>query len=63
MKSKLELVPRLLRTKQAAQYLSVSPWTLRKLAQDGKLPLIAEGAWRFDRVDLDKYVEQNKINL
>jgi len=62
MKSK-QLEPRLLRTKQAAAYLAVSPWTLRKLAQDGKLPVIADGAWRFDRVDLDKYVEQSKINL
>ena len=55
--------PRLLRTKDAARYLGISPWKLRKLVQDGLLPFVqeAEGAaWRLDLSDLDCFVVRNK---
>jgi excisionase family DNA binding protein len=53
--------PRLLRTKQAAIYLGCSPCTIRRLAQNGAFPYIPEGsAWRFDRADLDRYIETAK---
>lgn len=58
-----ELGKRLLRTKEAAQYLSISPWKLRRLVQDGLLPIVQEGegaAWRIDVCDLDGFVERNK---
>ena len=54
---------RLLRTKEAAQYLSISPWKLRRLVQDGLLPIVqdSEGAaWRIDVRDLDGFIERNK---
>jgi excisionase family DNA binding protein len=54
---------RLLRTREAAQYLSLSPWKLRKLIQDGKLPVVQDGAgvpFLLDIRDLDGYVERNK---
>lgn len=54
---------RLLRTREAAEYLSVSPWKLRKLVQDGLLPIVqaSEGAaWRVDVRDLDGFIECNK---
>jgi excisionase family DNA binding protein len=54
---------RLLRTREAAQYLSVSPWKLRKLVQDGLLPVVQAsegGAWRVDVRDLDSFIERNK---
>jgi excisionase family DNA binding protein len=54
---------RLLRTKEAAEYLSVSPWKLRKLVQDGLLPIVQDSdgaAWRVDVRDLDGFIERNK---
>lgn len=54
---------RLLTTKEAAQYLGVSTWTIRRLVQEGKLPVVSgceECNWRFDVRDLDHWIEQNK---
>ena len=54
---------RLLRTKQAAEYLCMSEWKLRKLIQDGVLPYLheAEGApFYLDVHDLDEYIDRNK---
>ena len=59
------MVPRLLRTSEAARYLNVSPWKLRRLVHDEQLPVI-DGAdsvganWLFDRLDLDRWIEQQK---
>ena len=61
-----EVPSRLLRTKQAAEYLSCSDWTLRKLVRDGKIPhvLLGEesGAWRFDVRDLEALIESHRQN-
>jgi excisionase family DNA binding protein len=57
------LAKRLLRTREAAQYLSISPWKLRRLIQDGLLPIVQENegtAWRIDVRDLDAFVERHK---
>lgn len=54
---------RLLRTRQAAEYLCVSEWKLRRLIQDGMLPYLhgGEGApFLLDIRDLDDYIEKNK---
>jgi excisionase family DNA binding protein len=54
---------RLLRVREAAEYLSLSPWKLRRLIQDGRLPIVQAsegGAWRVDVRDLDAFIEQNK---
>jgi excisionase family DNA binding protein len=54
---------RLLRVRDAAQYVSLSPWKLRKLVQDGQLPIVkyAENApWLLDVRDLDGWVERHK---
>ena len=50
--SKPALPRRLLRVREAAQYLSVSPWKLRRLVQDGLLPIV--------QADLDAFIERNK---
>jgi excisionase family DNA binding protein len=63
---KATITPRLLRTREAAQYLAMSPWQLRNLAHDGKLPFVAEEGscvWRFDRLDLDNYIESAKTSI
>jgi excisionase family DNA binding protein len=50
-----------LKTKNACQYLSFSPDTLRKLVIDGVLPFIQIGRhWWFDVADLDAYVNKTK---
>jgi excisionase family DNA binding protein len=54
---------RLLRTKQAAEYLNLSPWKLRQLIAYGQLPVVqaAEGSpFLLDIRDLDGYIERNK---
>jgi excisionase family DNA binding protein len=54
---------RLLRTKEAAEYLSVSPWKLRRLIQDGRLPVVQDGdgsPFLLDVRDLDSYIDRNK---
>lgn len=63
--NRANIVPnrRLLRLKTAAVYLSLSPWKLRALIQDGKLPVVqdAEGSpFLLDVRDLDAFVERNK---
>jgi hypothetical protein len=57
-------VKRLLRTKHAAAYLSMSEWKLRRLIQEAILPFIqdqeGDGPFLLDVRDLDAYIESNK---
>jgi len=52
------------KTKQAAEYLAISPWKLRNLVQEGLRPYIEDGGgtspWRFDIRDLDTYIERSR---
>ncbi len=55
--------PRLLRLKSACEYLSLSPWKLRRLIQEGRLPVVQDcegGPFLLDVRDLDGFVERNK---
>lgn len=58
------LIPRLVKTKQAAEYLAISQWKLRNLVQEGLIPYIEDGGgtspWRFDVRDLDAYIERSR---
>ena len=58
------ITPRLVKTKQAAEYLAVSQWKLRNLVQQGLIPFIEDGGgmspWRFDIRDLDAYIERSR---
>jgi len=54
---------RLVRTSEAAQYLAVSPWKLRQLVLQGRLPVVQDtdgGVFLFDLRDLDAYIERHK---
>jgi len=54
---------RLFRLKAAAEYLSMSPWKLRRLIQDGNLAVVQDtdgSPFLLDVRDLDAYVERNK---
>lgn len=54
---------RLVRTKEAATYLSMSEWKLRRLIQDGTVPFVQDNQnapFLLDVRDLDAYIESNK---
>lgn len=53
-------LPRLLTTRQAAEYLSLQPQTLRDWRANGRGPksIKVEGAVRYRAVDLAVFVEQ-----
>jgi excisionase family DNA binding protein len=56
--------PRLLKVKEAAQYLSISTWKIRRLIGDRQLPYLqfeAYGPFLLDVADLDAFIEANKI--
>ncbi len=53
--------PRLLRVKEAAAYLSTTPWFIRSLVWAKSIPHVRLGKRiLFDRADLDRYVDQQK---
>jgi len=57
---------RLMRLKEAARYLGLSPWKLRHIIQSGELPIVkySENApWLLDVRDLDGWVEHNKQTI
>ena len=63
-----QLNPRLLRTKDAPRYLGMGASQIRRLIQDGVLPVIKNGAgehapFLLDVRDLDSYVERSKVTL
>lgn len=53
--------PRLMSIDQAAGYLGMSVDALRYKATTGKIPSVrADKKWRFDKQDLDRWIEENK---
>ncbi len=54
--------PRLLRSKDAASYLGISPRTLWTLRNCGTIPVVHVGgrSVRFDQKDLDGYIDAQK---
>lgn len=55
--------PRLLRLKPAAAMLSISPAALRRLIQDGQIPILRVGEhspWLIDVHDLDRFIARKK---
>ena len=59
---------RLLRLKEAAQYISVSPWKLRGLIQTGQIEIVKNGdgpggVWLVDIKDLDAWINRTKATL
>jgi hypothetical protein len=54
---------RLMRLREAAQYLCLSPWKLRHIIQSGQLPIVRyndNAPWLLDVRDLDGWVDRNK---
>jgi len=66
MAVKTHIPKRLLRTREAAQYLGMSPGKLRRLTQSGALPIIQHdehSPWLYDLHDLDTHIENSKHRL
>lgn len=57
----------MLSTKEAAAYLSVSVWTLRRLVQAGEIPYAQYGEdtspWKFLVSDLDACIARHRTQL
>jgi excisionase family DNA binding protein len=58
---------RLIKVKQAAEYIGVNAWKIRKLVQEGLLPYIpgdgATAPWLIDLRDLDAYIDAQKVSF
>jgi excisionase family DNA binding protein len=53
--------PAVLRTADAARYLAISPWFLRKLVAGGRIKVLPGKYWRFRVVDLDSYLAESVL--
>ncbi len=66
MQVSAHIARRLLRTREAAHYLGMSPGKLRKLTQSGELPIVQHdehSPWLYDLRDLDAHIEKTKHRL
>jgi len=55
------VAPRLLSLDQAAAYLGMTPDALRYKATMGQVPAVrADKKWRFDKPDLDQWIQEHK---
>ena len=57
---------RLIRTKEAASYLSMSDWKVRRLIQEGVFQVVQDhegGPFLLDVRDLDSYIENHKRSI
>lgn len=54
----------ILTIQEIAEYLKLNEKTAYRLASEGKLPgFKVGGSWRFKRVDLEKWIEEQKEKL
>lgn len=61
LRSSVVLVPRLLTLNQAATYLGLTPDALKAKVHLGRIPTVdIDSKIRFDRLDLDRVIEENK---
>jgi len=61
---RLAIAPRLLRLKDAAEYLSMGTKALRQLLHSGKLPYVQlekNRPFLVDRRDLDNFIDRHKV--
>jgi len=60
----IDMVDEILTIKEIAEYLKLNEKTAYRLASEGKLPgFKVGGSWRFKRVDLEKWIEEQKDKL
>jgi excisionase family DNA binding protein len=52
--------PRMLRTKEAAEYLGISEWKLRQMVVDGEIEVIKQKYFLFSIDDLNAWINKNR---
>lgn len=57
----LPLTPAVLRTADAARYLAISQWLLRKLVHEGRIRVLPGKYWRFRVADLDAHLADSVL--
>jgi excisionase family DNA binding protein len=51
----------ILTVKEVSEYLKLTEKTAYRLAAEGKIPgFKVGGSWRFDKADIDKWIEEQK---
>jgi excisionase family DNA binding protein len=56
--------PRAYSIAEAAKYIGATVWFLRTLVWNRRIPFLKHGhRYAFDRVDLDRFLESNKIGV
>ena len=56
------MTDQILTLKEVAAYLKLTEKTAYRLASEGKLPgFKVGGSWRFKRVDLEQWIEEQKL--
>ena len=56
--------PRLLSLKDSATYLGAHLWAIRQMVRNQELPYVQIGRkFLIDRIDLDRFVERNKVGV
>ena len=59
----IDMTDEILTIQEIAEYLKLNEKTAYRLASEGKLPgFKVGGSWRFKRVDLEKWIEEQKRN-
>lgn len=57
-------LPELLNTKELVEYLKISKAGVYRLIEQRKIPFYkVMGSIRFDKKDVEKYLEQNRIDV
>jgi excisionase family DNA binding protein len=57
----IDMTDEILTIQEIAEYLKLNEKTAYRLASEGKLPgFKVGGSWRFKRVDLEKWIEEQK---
>jgi excisionase family DNA binding protein len=56
--------PRAYSIEEAAQYIGATVWFLRTLVWNRRIPYLKHGhRYAFDRADLDRFLEANKVGV
>ncbi|WKZ15455.1 MAG: helix-turn-helix domain-containing protein [Candidatus Jettenia caeni] len=53
---------KLLTVKEVAEYLGMSPEHIRHMCRLKEIPCAKLGVWRFDRADIEVWLEEKKQN-
>lgn len=55
-----KVAPRMMRTREAAEYIGVSQWQLRQMVASGEIPFVRRKYFLFSVDDLDSWIKRNR---